>query len=207
MINNNKIRVAAALGSCLAAAAAQAHECRLVGNGNESADSNFDQRYYICLGFLHEESSEGQPGKGKPNNLDFLPVYFADVNTPIPLNVAKGDKVEIEATVYWLNGRVFPTSPQEVPGVGYESPIALTPAGKIRWKHTIAELVQRKSGGFPSFGEKNDFILPYRGMYAWVVQGTLQHQGAKPVYFVQKYTCQQPRNPSESTSFFDCARY
>lgn len=201
----NLLAVSAAM--LFAAPTVMAHECRLLGNGNENIDANFDKRYYICLGFLNEDPKAGQPGKGKPNNLDFLPVYFEDVNTPHLLNAAKGDKVDIQATVYWMNGRVFPTSPQDVPHIGYESPIALDETGKIKWKHTITDWVQRKSLGLPSYGDRNDFILPYRGMYAWVVEGTLQRQGAKPVYFIQKYTCQQPRDPSESTSFFDCARY
>lgn len=59
-------------------------------------------------------------------------------------------------------------------------------------------------------------------MYAWVVSGTIQKMGERPVSFDTKWTCQQPRIPygpyvlsdiatntliGAPEGWFDCVRY
>lgn len=200
----------------LVAAAAQAHECRLLGNATESEAASWTHTYMTCVGFRYEDANAGQPGQGKANNLDFLPVYNVDYDRGRLLNVertrnnAYPDIVDIKATVYWLNGKVFPSGqPFNILGVGHESPIALNAKGNPRWKHTITEWKQGISEGMPTYGDVKDFVLPFKGMYAWVIEGKLRAGRRPPVYFVQKYTCQQPlwEDRTAEPSYFDCARW
>jgi hypothetical protein len=108
-----------ALGAlCLLPYAAQAHECRALGLAN--AQGSYDAKhpenskpvpdqYWICPGFSGEDPAHGIPGAGKPNNLDFFPFYIPgkDFNKLSSLDTAKGDKVDITATLYYLNDYVF----------------------------------------------------------------------------------------------------
>lgn len=206
--------------SSLIAFTVQAHECRLLGNATEGDAANYVNKYQICLGFLYEDAATRQPGRGKPNNLDFIPFLNLDAgrnrflrveetkNNPYP------DVVDIKATVYWLNNKVFrvrerPPYNFNILGVGYSSPVGLNPRGNVRWKHTITQWRQGLSAGYPTYSDANDFVLPFKGMYMWVVEGTLRKGKHNPVYFLEKFTCQQPLwlDREADPSIFDCARY
>ncbi|MFO1418678.1 MAG: hypothetical protein U1E83_08405 [Methylotetracoccus sp.] len=115
-----KLAALAALG--LAPFAANAHECRALGLA--SAVGHYDRdhpenstpvpdQYWLCVGFSQENPSIGQPGVDKPNNLDFFPFWVGGKNFNSQINsldTAKGDKVDITATLYWLNDYVFDVS-------------------------------------------------------------------------------------------------
>jgi len=209
-------KLGVAFGSTLFAAAAHAHECRTLGH---VADFLQPGIYTVCLGFSGEDGVEN-PGKGNPNNLDFFPLWQDPNADPdsfeffVPLDTRKGDKVDIKATLYYLNDVVWDPACDEDfncdldhPGVGYESPVALRKNGKIKFQHTITETVPVDAEDAVAYRGKKDVILPFEGMYAWVITGTIQKKGEKAVYFTQKYTCQSPRDPATDEGWFNCAIY
>ncbi|MFO1418675.1 MAG: hypothetical protein U1E83_08390 [Methylotetracoccus sp.] len=113
------MRLAALAALALAPLAANAHECRALGlamawgtydaTHPENSTPAPDQ-YWLCVGFSGENPAQGLPGAGKPNNLDFFPFWLGgkDTNHEIrPLNTDNGDKVDIKATLVYLNDFVF----------------------------------------------------------------------------------------------------
>ncbi|MFO1418676.1 MAG: hypothetical protein U1E83_08395 [Methylotetracoccus sp.] len=110
-----KLAMLSVLG--LAPFAANAHECRSLGlasawgipGDKTTPPLPVPDQYYLCVGFSGEDPAHGIPGAGKPNNLDFYPIYLpgADGFKYSSLDTAKGDKVDITATLYWLSDYVF----------------------------------------------------------------------------------------------------
>lgn len=222
-------------GLTLLAAGAQAHECRALGQASAwgTPDNPVADAYWLCVGFSKEDESMGLPGEGKPNNLDFFPFYVPGDNSDnfSSLDTSQGDKVDIEATLKYLNDTYFPVPHDEdfhvtepwffftQNGVGYESPIV---KGNPKFKKKIEEndLVKIDSEGSWAYRNKEDFILPFAGTYQWIVKGTVQKKGKPAVKFETKWTCNQPRipyGPSDLGNFdgsvvqapegwFDCAR-
>lgn len=217
MRNHNIARFAClsgmALAAALFAASAEAHECRMLGQANDftpPAPGN----YFICAGFAIEDESLGQPGEGKPNNLDFFPLFVTGPNEEdfIPLDRRQGDIVYVKATLHYLNGNYYeipvdqnfnvtpPAFLFTTDGVGYESPIATCspwyPGCKAFEKKLLFLVpVDVPEEGAVSYRAPNNFILPYSGMYAWVISGTLKKQGQKPVEFKMKWVSAAPRIP------------
>lgn len=204
-------RWALVFASTLFAPGVQAHECRILGQVNDFS-SNLPGRYGLCVGFSVEDSSLGQPGEGKKNNLDFFPLFVTGPESEdiLPLDTSEGDKVDINATLYYLNDKWF-----EIPlddnfnitepcfffttqGVGYESPIArcFPPKhGCKEFKKEIRHFVPVDAEDAVSYRAFQDFILPYSGNYAWIITGSIQKQGQPPVTFKTKWVSAQPRVP------------
>ncbi len=127
--------------------------------------------------------------------------------------------MNIKATLYYLNNVVF-TLPDPwtaadlvVPGVNFKSPIAVKKGrGKDGkpvplFERVIEKFVPVDDVGYVTYRDKNDFILPFKGMYSWVIEGYIRKKGHDGVFFSTKFTCQQPRDPSGNELLFDCARY
>jgi hypothetical protein len=130
------------------------------------------------------------------------------------LDTRQGDKVKIRATLYYLNDVVWDLACDENfncdldhPGVGYESPVALDDKGKILFKHTYCEFTPVEAEGAISYRGREDIIMPFNGMYAWVITGTIQKKGKEPIYFNTKWTCQSPRDLATDEGFFDCINF
>ncbi|HEY8006094.1 MAG TPA: hypothetical protein VIE66_04660 [Methylocella sp.] len=135
-------------GAALFTTSSQAHECRALGQVNAEGSLGdpsatppvpphaVDDAYWVCIGFSEEEPP--QPGEGLPNNLDFFPLFAPgnDFNNVSSVDTTKGDKVDITATLYYLNDKyyvipydadfniTFPFFFFKSSGVGYESPIS-----------------------------------------------------------------------------------
>lgn len=214
--------------------AAQAHECRPLGPWYRTPPVT--PSYGICTGFAREDAEKGLPGAGKRNNLDFFPAWIYSDNNVSWLDTSKGDTVDITATLSYLNDTVYEVPFDEegniaVPfffqfqtvGVGYDSPVALDKTGKPLFQRTFTEFVEvpLPDEGLITYRIPKDFILPYRGMYSWVISGTLHKKGHPAVHFDTKFTCQQPQVPygpwdasniretqvPAPEGWFDCVRY
>lgn len=202
------------LAAALFTTSSQAHECRILGQSNNFTPPPYPGSYYVCVGFSIEDASLGQPGEGKKNNLDLFPLFVTgpDEADYIPLDTRKGDKVDIKATLYYLNDKYFeiPTDADfnvtvplfffKTPGVGYESPIATCSpwqSGCKEFKKALTNLVpvDVPEEDAVSYRAPNNFVLPYSGMYAWVITGTLQKKGQKPVEINAKWVSGAPRVP------------
>ncbi|HET6377027.1 MAG TPA: hypothetical protein VFG05_01760 [Methylocella sp.] len=217
MMNRNIARFAClsgmVLASALLAASAEAHECRILGQANDFTPPA-PGSYFICTGFAIEDESLGQPGEGKKNNLDFFPLFVTGPNEEdfIPLDRRQGDIVDVKAKLEYLNGTYY-----EIPvdqnynvtpstfflttdGVGYESPIATCSPwypGCKSFEKVLNYLVpvDVPEEGAVSYRAPYDFVLPYPGMYAWVISGKLKKQGQKAVEFKTKWVSASPRLP------------
>ncbi|MFO1418682.1 MAG: hypothetical protein U1E83_08425 [Methylotetracoccus sp.] len=235
------LRTGVLLAAAVLSLTAQGHECRELGQPNQYGTETKGctiapcgkTSYFICVGFAYEDPALAQPGAGNPNNLDFFPVWIDKKGKDTALDTSKGDKVEATATLYYLNSKVYDIPVDEnfqvtVPyfffttkGVGYESPIGVYNTGARKFSKTLGKLSPVPSESKLSYRAAHDFVLPYTGMYQWVLKGTLQKRGELPVDFETKWTCQQPRipygpydpNDIENTlrdapeGWFDCARY
>ena len=107
------------LGAALFTTSSQAHECRALGQVNAEGSPGdpsatppvpphaVDDAYWVCIGFSEEEPP--QPGEGLPNNLDFFPLFAPgnDFNNVSSVDTTKGDKVDITATLYYLNDKYY----------------------------------------------------------------------------------------------------
>ena len=197
------------LASTLFAASVQAHECRILGQVSDFSP-NPPARYDICVGFAIEDSSLGQPGEGKLNNLDFFPLLVKGPNAEdfLPLDTRTGDKVDIKATLIYLNDKYYEVPVDEnfnitVPwfffttqGVGYKSPIGSCSRRECKvFKKEINHFKPVDAEDAVSYRAFQDFFLPFSGNYAWIITGTIKKTGYAPVTFKTKWVSRQPRVP------------
>lgn len=237
------LRTGALLAAAVLSLTAQGHECRELGQPNQFGTETKGcdpfspcghESYWICTGFAYEDPSLAQPGAGNPNNLDFYPLFLSKEGNQFPLDPKQGDKVDVTATLYYLNNRVYDVPIDKdfnvtVPffflgtqGVGYESPIGTYNTGAKKFQTRITKFVQVPMDQYATaFRAAKDFVLPYQGMYQWIIRGTMQRRGQAAVTFDTKWTCEQPRlpygaadpNDIENTlmdapeGWFDCVRY
>ncbi|MFO1418680.1 MAG: hypothetical protein U1E83_08415 [Methylotetracoccus sp.] len=221
----------------------QAHECRELGQVNliGTKKQPVKPSYWICLGFAYENAALAQPGAGAPNNLDFYPYwvnrYVSGDSDVVSIDTRAGDKVDITATVTYLNGSVYDVPVDadfnlldpffffKVPNVGFESTMGVFNTGVKKFEKTIRTFAEpipiAQAGDHLTYRAPKDFVLPYRGMYQWNVKGTIQRRGQPSAVFDTKWTCQQPRvgyGPFDAADvdgtlagapegWFDCVRY
>lgn len=190
---------------------ANAHECRNLWQPTVTTPPA-PGAYFICVGFSHEDPDAGYPGEGKTNNIDFFPLWVfgpgdSDFNS---LDTAKGDIVEVKATVYYLNSTYnaiaegadlspgyFFTTPN-----GFEAPIPICEGydnqrGKRCKSYKMEFQTTNKvfSEDWWSYRAPIDFLTPYPGTYAFVLDGKLQRKGQQPIEFHSKWVSETPRIP------------
>lgn len=204
---------AAAYGALLFAGSAQAHECRALGQA-QNEELYLKPQYWLCVGFAVEDGD--RPRAGTRNNLDFIPIFVpGNPHAPQatrhqlpdePLDTRRGDRVDFKATLVHLKGDFYEIEHDadfkplddwgllKHTGVGYSSPLANTRyARTFNWFRPV-ELDEDGEISI-TYRVPFDFITPYAGLYAWIVEGTIQRKGREAVRFTEKFVSAQPRIP------------
>ncbi|MFO1417367.1 MAG: hypothetical protein U1E83_01720 [Methylotetracoccus sp.] len=103
------------------------------------------------------------------------------------------DKPPEDPTKYWGNWLVV--NPPKRAHVGWDSPAEMK-GGKLKFEKVFAPVDFEEPEPTPDgvvWRLKKDFMLPYKGMYAWVVDGVIKKKGKPPITISTKFTCGIPR--------------
>ncbi|SFK58227.1 hypothetical protein [Methylocapsa palsarum] len=201
------------VASALLSGGANAHECRNLWQPTVTTPPA-PGAYFICVGFSHEDPSQGYPGEGKKNNIDFFPlwVFGPGDNDFNSLDVSVGDVVEVKATIYYLNSNYNGVTEDSDPPPGYffttpggfEAPIPICDDDKYdnrnknrcrSFKKELQLTNKVFSEDWWSYRDRVDFVTPFPGTYAFVLSGKLKRKGQQAIEFHSKWVSESPRIP------------
>lgn len=205
-----------AMGAALfGSGAAKAHECHALGQ----ARNEEKPQYWLCVGFAVEDGI--RPKARTRNNIDLIPIWVpgnphanqsggVTSQHQLPdeyLDTRTGDRVNVRATLVHMKGDYYDIPHDEEThqlldpffffkqaGIGYSSPLANT-----RYVRTfnwfVPNDVEDHGETAIFYRVPGDFVTPFPGIYAWIVEGTIQRRGQPAVTFTEKFVSSNPRIP------------
>ncbi|MCX7899996.1 MAG: hypothetical protein N2444_07940, partial [Methylocystis sp.] len=119
----------------------------------------------------------------------------------------RGDQVDVRVKLVHLKGNHYDIPHDETThlllddwfflkqrGVGYSTPLATTRYVKpLLWLRPVN--IDEGGQTYVSYRSPWDFVTPFPGLYAWLIEGTLRRRGRDPVTFTEKFVSAQPRIP------------